>query len=753
MERKWRAMGLLLFGVILSSAPAQDRSLPTALVVSFPDAPNPWKTCSGPRTIKVTAVYSSGQAFPYNGVGRAQSPSDPKCNVNGMEIPIVNGVGALPNSVVWYKHGENIVQVSTKDGALKGEAKATIVPQEKDIKLEIEKPEPKPGYVWAGSVFKVRIKATANGKPVDDVILRALDSKGVMVSPQTLVTDQNGLVNCELFTPNFLCPTTPNGNGTLEGDARLSAKFFLDVDGDNAIDDGEPGDGFDEIPIAEPCPQELIPCALELCRILAEGGVFVAGPALGPTPASVATEVTRKPDQEKAERAILRDACRFLEDQVIGFINSGKWNGRFSEVVKRLEHLVKFLRPIERARPVIDRLQCAADILKKNPDVKDVRLNIENKPGKARVLVGSTTKVLAQLFGHGSQLQLLPSSRFHKCTQPAVPEATTVGPGSVGSIEPRALSYDYTCTGRGDVVLTTRVEFTPETGIIVDGAGEVAARSILKGSLEVTPSLEDFPMDDTVTVAQFLSAAIELDVDANGQITDPPDGIKKYLPGEKRANADDVIGGKMLNTGDKKFNKTAFKPQEMKLIVTELPEEVKSVVFKIEKVTSREGYCSNKSDKSIEAANNNEDYSFDKDKNERTPKAVPVKDGVAVIPLFCKDYGGTCVVSATPVPKPKDLEIPSVRIPRDNNQDEIADAWQELQAKLWKEQYGEDKDRFFFTLEAGKSDAEKVDPDKEGEGLLPHNARDSFGVGDGLDVLAEYRGMPGNLKCGANSEF
>jgi hypothetical protein len=69
MERKWRAMGFLLFGMILSSAPAQDRGLPTALVVSFPDAPTRWKTCSGPRTIKVTAVYSSGQAVPYNGVG------------------------------------------------------------------------------------------------------------------------------------------------------------------------------------------------------------------------------------------------------------------------------------------------------------------------------------------------------------------------------------------------------------------------------------------------------------------------------------------------------------------------------------------------------------------------------------------------------------------------------------------------------------------------------------------------------------
>jgi hypothetical protein len=250
MERKWRAMGFLLFGMILSSAPAQDRSLPTALLVSFPDAPTPWKTCSGPRTLKVTAVYSSGQPVPYNGVGRAQSPSDSKCNVNGMEIPIVNGVGALPNSVVWYKPGENIVQVSTKDGALKGEAKATIVPQEKDIKLEIEKPEPKPGYVWAGSVFKVRIKATANGKPVEDVILKALDSKGVIVSPQTLVTDLNGFVECELFTPNFLCPASSNGvarppAGPLR---RAHERFFAAME--RALEQGEirlnapAGDGY-----------------------------------------------------------------------------------------------------------------------------------------------------------------------------------------------------------------------------------------------------------------------------------------------------------------------------------------------------------------------------------------------------------------------------------------------------------------------------------------------------------------------------
>jgi hypothetical protein len=235
MERTCRAVVVLLFGLILPSAPAQDQGVPTALLVSFPDAPIPWKTCSGPRTIKVTAVYSSGRASPYNGVGRALSPTDARCTVNGMEIPIVNGIGALPMSVVWYKSGENLVQVSTKDGALKGEARVTIEAQDKDIKLQIEKPEPKPGYLWAGSVFKVRIKATANGKAVEDLMLKALDSKGVIISPQVLVTDQNGHVNCELFTPNFVCPTTPNGNGTLEGDARLSAKFFLDVDGDTCV--------------------------------------------------------------------------------------------------------------------------------------------------------------------------------------------------------------------------------------------------------------------------------------------------------------------------------------------------------------------------------------------------------------------------------------------------------------------------------------------------------------------------------------
>jgi hypothetical protein len=506
MERTCRAITILLFGLILPSAPAQDQGVPTALLVSFPDAPIPWKTCSGPRTIKVTAVYSSGRASPYNGVGRALSPTDPRCTVNGMEIPIVNGTGALPNAVVWYKAGDNVIQVATKDGMLKGEAKVKIEAREKDIKLEIEKPDPRPGYLWAGSVFKVRIKATANGKPVEDLVLKALDSKGVIISPQTLVTDQNGLFDCALFSPNFVCSTTPNGNGTLEGDARLSAKFFLDVDGDNEIDDGEPGDGFDEIPITEPCPQELIPCALELCRILAAGGVIVAGPALGPTPTSVATEATRKPDQEKAERAILRDACRFLEDQVIGFINSGKWNGRFSEVVKRLEHVIKFLRPVERAKPVVDRLQCAADLTRGNPDVNRLKLSIQERGRRIEVPVGFKAPVEAQNVGTGNKS--LARESFARCFQPALSKVETVGPGVAQVADAETTQFQYECMGVGNVDLAGTMAYRPVAVIIIDAASTrgnnsstVHAIRIFSGAQEIGTLA--FLLGESFLVVQF----------------------------------------------------------------------------------------------------------------------------------------------------------------------------------------------------------------------------------------------------------
>jgi predicted Zn-dependent protease with MMP-like domain len=456
--------------------------------------------------VKVTAVYSSGRASPYNGVGQALSPTDARCTVNGMEIPIVNGIGALPMSVVWYKSGENLVQVSTKDGALKGEARVKIEAQDKDIKLQIEKPEPKPGYLWAGSVFKVRIKATANGKAVEDLMLKALDSKGVIISPQVLVTDQNGHVNCELFTPNFVCPTTPNGNGTLEGDARLSAKFFVDANGDNTATNGEPENGFDEIPITEPCPQELIPCALELCRILAEGGVIVAGPALGPTPASVSTEATRKPDKEKAERAILRDACRFLKDQVIGFINSGKWDGRFSEVVKRLEHLIKFLGPVERAKPVVDRLKCAVDLTQGNPDVNRLKLSIQEKGRRIEVPVGFKAPVEVQNVGVGKKV--LARESFTRCFQPALSEVEATGPGVAQVVDPETTQLQYECTGVGNVDLAVTMAYRPATGIIIDAAttsgnnsSTVSANRVFNGAQEIAPLT--FFLGESFVIIQF----------------------------------------------------------------------------------------------------------------------------------------------------------------------------------------------------------------------------------------------------------
>jgi hypothetical protein len=324
---------------------------------------------------------------------------------------------------------------------------------------------------------------------VNDVMLKALDSKGVIISPQTLVTDQNGLVDCELFTPNFVCSTTPNRNGTLEGDARLSVRFFVDANGDNTANTAEPQNGFDGIPIVEPCPQELIPCALELCRILAEGGVIVDGPALGPTPASVATEATRKPDKEKAERAILKDACRFLEDQIVGFINSGKWDGRFSDLVKRLEHVIKFLRPVERAKPVIERLQCAADILRLNPDVKDIRLSIEEGRGIATVPIGLKETIGVELIGARRRLV----TAFDGCTQPELRNVTATGPGTAASVNARELEFEFECLGPGPVGLAVDVLFAPREAIIIEDGSRVDSKLVPRtANQSISPISVDF---------------------------------------------------------------------------------------------------------------------------------------------------------------------------------------------------------------------------------------------------------------------
>jgi hypothetical protein len=278
------------------------------------------------------------------------------------------------------------------------------------------------------------------------------------------------------------------------------------MDGDNTAAVGEPQNGFDEIPIVRPCPQELIPCALELCRILAEGGVIVAGPALGPTPASVSTEATRKPDKEKAERAILRAACRFLEDQVISFINSGKWDGKFSEVVKRLEHLVKFLRPVERGKPVIDRLQCAVDLTRGNPDIRELELDIQGKKKKARVEVGFTKELTIRNITARDRVVLL--NEFTRCFMPKLDRLQVTGQGTGAIIDAAALRFLFTCIGEGEASISATIAYQSQDAIIIDdsGNGGIAGTRVFNGSGDVVDGGLRFTLSEPFAVLNLATS-------------------------------------------------------------------------------------------------------------------------------------------------------------------------------------------------------------------------------------------------------
>jgi hypothetical protein len=182
---------------------------------------------------------------------------------------------------------------------------------------------------------------------------------------------------------------------------------------------------------------------------------------------------------------------------------------------------------------------------------------------------------------------------------------------------------------------------------------------------------------------------------------------------------------------------------------------VRKARFEFLRVTARPGFCTNASDPAIEGEDENgigkaQDYSFHADRNKadievtldtQAPEEFFAREGGYVdrdktwVYLWCKDYGGKCVIriSLEGLNGGKIIRLGDLGIPQDDDDDGIADLWELGAISDWQSQYGHQP----WTL---KSLAPHLDPelrDPDGPGPLT----DHFSEGDAIPVWAEYRGF------------
>lgn len=635
-----------------------------------------------PGLLRVSLVDRIGRPILAGG-SVVLTTTDPRSPLNSCTIPLTNGVGTLDGAAQFFTAGAHSIHARLEGGAALGRLdnlQINALPKDATIKLD-----PPPGCLSAGSVVKVTGTVS-----VGDVEVRVKLSKGARIFPSRVFADANGAFEFALYA----------------GEEPVSLCCYIDLDNSGGVGGAEPCVDCGPIPVAPHCPLDLIAAArAELLH-----GCAVEPPPTGPI--VVAAASPKKSDQAKIDAAL-----RFLDEKVILFIASGEWNGRFSQVAQRLDHLAKFLFGVPCTERVIAHLSAASDILKKNKDVREVRLSIEDRPGRATVQVGATVNVEAQLFDHRGRA----IREFHECTTPRVSATHAQGPGTAGAGS--GLGYAFTCDGPGNVVLTTTLEFVPLFGGPTDPPVLTA---------DYAPVLTSFPMTDVVTVFQQGPIVFDLDVDNNEKLGDPADGADRYLPGEE-------LGVKKLirDPNKRQWHETVFQFQDMNLIVQGLPPNARRAHFRIETVTSFDGYCQNKSDVRIEGETRDEDYSFRRTFNQREESAR-VREGQAIAPFFCKDYGGFAEVSVRfegegHLPPPMRLRIPA-DYNKNGEGDLAADLWQAAERDSWFDQYGELRPIDDFNLDR---DMEHLDPDRAKSDVLV--AQKS--AGDFLIGLDEYRGV------------
>ncbi len=259
-----------------------------------------------------------------------------------------------------------------------------------------------------------------------------------------------------------------------------------------------------------------------------------------------------------------------------------------------------------------------------------------------------------------------------------------------------------------------------------------------KITVEIDPDGDgpaDFMLSDTVRVSVV---HVDLDINNNGSLSDPVDGVLRYLPGYEG----DVA---KLNTGSQ-FITAVYQAQEMQLIAEGVGVDagVDSVVFRIVSTTDLGGYVENASDLKVIGLDREDDYSFDELVDSRSAPGTMESDR-SYANFWAKDYGGQATVEVDFVRHGVTLLTTSLQVPKDGDGDGIADIWERKMVEQWDAQFDwtTPVDTVFFNDD---DDKELIDPDgitdvltfssPSGQKMGNHAA-----AGDGRTVLQEYRGF------------
>ncbi len=199
-------------------------------------------------------------------------------------------------------------------------------------------------------------------------------------------------------------------------------------------------------------------------------------------------------------------------------------------------------------------------------------------------------------------------------------------------------------------------------------------------------------------------------------------------------------------------------PQRMKLVLEGFGKStpnISKIDFVIAQVSSHPGYSSNKSDPSIEANGNTDDYSFRMDGREGAfsyPSTLTIlptstatdmyggnyggemEDHKTWVNFYCKDYGGASLLFAKVHFLDGSVTTLSLSVPLDDDFDGIADKWEQAMHDRWRAQYHVNQSFDLTTFSPG-DDLERKDPDGF-IGMLVDQAE----TGDGHTVMEEYRG-------------
>jgi len=502
---------LILFAV--SPALVQDAPKPPiTAILKLIDPPSPLHVADRPAGLQINLVDSLGRPALLDGLSFTANSTDKKCSVNGFQVVPDKGVAVLRDAIQFFTPGTHEISVTNKDGSIKGQLRGIrVLPLQSNITFEGDIPKVKPKNLHAGTGMKLKSKLLSDGKPLPNKEVRLRGPKGMTLSPQRIFTDDLGFFECFVFLPEFCIDQPgpgPGPIGTLNGETPAEITCFVDCNGDNAVTALDPGDTLPPIEIVTPCAEDLILCARLQLLILISGGI-IEPPPPGPGPIEVtvgSSPQNPKKANSKDQKARLEAALKFLDEQIIAFINDGRWNGRFSHVAERLDKLSRFLREIPSATGVVSRIDCARHIVAENPDVHSVELSTFGRQKKQRVNVGYRATMETQLFGQGHKR--LTSQMFNRCLKPSQTIAVE-GPGAVTPAPAPSFSWDFECTGPGNAVVSPTITFKEEDVIIIDNGQTLSAAEVSNTLVEIVQPAIEFKLTPAFTFIQVQAALIE----------------------------------------------------------------------------------------------------------------------------------------------------------------------------------------------------------------------------------------------------